>query len=171
MEDQQRSELTGTNTADTNNNTPQGTHHKPVTNPGGGATSKRERPLYGPHPTHPPTKHTNQHHTHARACVWRKQATTTQQPNNSSHTITTSPYHALPNQSSRWSQRQGNARHPSRTRKLSLTAPMVLHPPGCGRVGHHRAHTTVGPMRTTQSHGPHTQTPPKVDGTVSERSI
>ena len=31
---------------------------------------------------------------------------------------------------------------PSRTRKLSLTAPMVLHPPGCGRVGHHRAHTT-----------------------------
>ena len=29
---------------------------------------------------------------------------------------------------------------PSRTRKLSLTAPMVLHPPGCGRVGHHRAH-------------------------------
>ena len=29
---------------------------------------------------------------------------------------------------------------PSRTRKLSLTAPMVLHPPGCGRVGHHRAY-------------------------------
>ena len=27
---------------------------------------------------------------------------------------------------------------PSRTRKLSLPAPMVLHPPGCGRVGHHR---------------------------------
>ena len=31
---------------------------------------------------------------------------------------------------------------PFRTRKLSLTAPMVLHPPGCGRVGHHRAQTT-----------------------------
>ncbi len=27
---------------------------------------------------------------------------------------------------------------PSRTRKLSPTAPMVLHPPGCGRVGHRR---------------------------------
>ena len=44
---------------------------------------------------------------------------------------------------------------PSRTRKLSLTAPMVLHPPGCGRVGHHRAHTTVGPMRSPRSHGPY----------------
>ena len=36
----------------------------------------------------------------------------------------------------------GKRPDPSRTRKLSLTAPMVLHPPGCGRVGHHRAHTT-----------------------------
>ena len=61
------------------------------------------------------------------------------------HNTTKSSYRvilALPAQSSRWSQRQGNARHPSRTRKLSLTAPMVLHPPGCGRVGHHRAHTS-----------------------------
>ena len=36
----------------------------------------------------------------------------------------------------------GKRPDPFRTRKLSLTAPMVLHPPGCGRVGHHRAHTT-----------------------------
>src|SRR6195952_5823498 len=27
---------------------------------------------------------------------------------------------------------------PFRTRKLSLSAPMVLHPPGCGRVGRRR---------------------------------
>ena len=33
----------------------------------------------------------------------------------------------------------GKRPDPFRTRKLSLTAPMVLHPPGCGRVGHHRA--------------------------------
>ena len=29
---------------------------------------------------------------------------------------------------------------PFRTRKLRLPAPMVLHPPGCGRVGHRRPH-------------------------------
>lgn len=29
---------------------------------------------------------------------------------------------------------------PFRTRKLRPPAPMVLHPPGCGRVGHRRAH-------------------------------
>src|SRR5690349_7934115 len=31
---------------------------------------------------------------------------------------------------------------PFRTRKLSPPAPMVLHPGGCGRVGHRRTHTT-----------------------------
>ena len=31
---------------------------------------------------------------------------------------------------------------PSRTRKLRPPAPMVLRPPGRGRAGHHRAHTT-----------------------------
>ena len=39
---------------------------------------------------------------------------------------------------------------PFRTRKLRLPAPMVLHPPGCGRVGHRRLHTTTGGAR----HGP-----------------
>ena len=39
---------------------------------------------------------------------------------------------------------------PFRTRKLRLPAPMVLHPPGCGRVGHRRLHTTKGGAR----HGP-----------------
>ena len=157
-------ELTGTNRP-TQTTTP----HTPTRPPQGryvGVTGQtaanREASTIRSTPN-PPTNHTQR--------ASKATATRHKQPNNSSHTITTSLYHALPNQSSRWSQRQGNARHPSRTRKLSLTAPMVLHPPGCGRVGHHRAHTTVGPMRTTQSHGPHTQTHPKVDGTVSERSI
>ncbi len=39
---------------------------------------------------------------------------------------------------------------PSRTRKLRPTAPMVLHPPGCGRVGHRR--TT--PTRVEPPHPP-----------------
>src|SRR5205085_5941676 len=33
---------------------------------------------------------------------------------------------------------EGKRPDPSRTRKLSPPAPMVLHPPGCGRVGHRR---------------------------------
>ena len=34
---------------------------------------------------------------------------------------------------------------PSRTRKLRPTAPMVLHPGGCGRVGHRRTTITGSP--------------------------
>src|SRR5437763_16199216 len=34
---------------------------------------------------------------------------------------------------------------PFRTRKLSLTAPMVLQPKGCGRVGHRRTYLEEGP--------------------------
>src|SRR3954466_9717588 len=33
---------------------------------------------------------------------------------------------------------------PSRTRKLSQPAPMVLHPTGCGRVGRRRTSSSVG---------------------------
>ena len=39
---------------------------------------------------------------------------------------------------------QGKRPVPFRTRKLSLAAPMVLHPPGCGRVGHRRTHPPQG---------------------------
>lgn len=49
----------------------------------------------------------------------------------------------------RRSRRGGNARHPFRTRKLSPTAPMVLHLGGCGRVGHRRNTTTHGPLKHT----------------------
>ena len=45
----------------------------------------------------------------------------------------------------------GKRPDPSRTRKLSPTAPMVLHPPGCGRVGHRR--TTPQPGRAPHRRG------------------
>lgn len=48
---------------------------------------------------------------------------------------------------------------PFRTRKLRPPAPMVLHPPGCGRVGHRRAHNPK------QGRRPHTTTHPR-DGMV-----
>lgn len=46
---------------------------------------------------------------------------------------------------------------PSRTRKLSLSAPMVLHPRECGRVGRRRTYFVVGvtfgwPLRSFQGH-------------------
>src|SRR6185312_3278252 len=45
---------------------------------------------------------------------------------------------------------------PFRTRKLSLTAPMVLQPKGCGRVGHRRTYFEKGPGpgRDHESPGP-----------------
>ena len=38
---------------------------------------------------------------------------------------------------------EGERPVPFRTRKLSPPAPMVLHPPGCGRVGHRRTQTPL----------------------------
>ena len=103
-----------------------------VTVSGWGAGTEGERPLYGPQPTQP-----NQH---ARATRMRHDTRVGGRPHNQielSSDSCTYPHNRLGGHSDR-----DNARHPSRTRKLSLTAPMVLHPPGCGRVGHHRAHTT-----------------------------
>ncbi len=40
---------------------------------------------------------------------------------------------------------EGKRPAPFRTRKLSPPAPMVLHPPGCGRVGHRRTPTRLRP--------------------------
>ena len=42
---------------------------------------------------------------------------------------------------------------PSRTRKLRPPAPMVLRPPGRGRAGHHRAHTTPPPPTQNDGRG------------------
>ena len=121
-------ELTGTNRP-TQTTTPH-THRK--TGAGWGRQQlSAKRPLYGPHPTHP------LNHTHPRGVGGRRQRKV------GSHTTesTTRDGTALPTAVSVVTA-TGKRPAPSRTRKLSLTAPMVLHPPGCGRVGHHRAHTT-----------------------------
>ena len=97
--------------------------------PGVSNHSKAKRPLYGPHPTHT-TNHTRMRvlgvgsHTDNRIDSYQRRRPRTAHVVVSVVTAT------------------GKRPDPSRTRKLSLTAPMVLHPPGCGRVGHHRAHTT-----------------------------
>ena len=50
---------------------------------------------------------------------------------------------------------QGKRPVPFRTRKLSLAAPMVLHPRGCGRVGHRRTHPNrVNKKARTTRFGP-----------------
>ena len=69
--------------------------------PGGERYSMRERPLYGPHPTQPHTS------THTQRVVSGQP----RQPDNRITVTTIKTAHALPVQSSRWSQRQGNARH------------------------------------------------------------
>ena len=58
-----------------------------------------------------------------------------------------------------WSQHRGNAQPPFRTWKLSPAAPMVLQPPGCGRVGHrhntlHREGRTATACRPSRFCGP-----------------
>ncbi len=165
------SELTGTNRPTQNNPpTPQPNQtrnrDKGKQKKRGGQTRKQQppHPLYGPQPTHTQTN---------------KPATTTPPHNGGTHNRITQPPHHPPTPHtkkrghrgeqapppSRWSQQQGTRPDPSRTRKLSPPAPMVLHPPGCGRVGHHRAHTTPGPLgtRPTQAgrtpRGPDTYTP------------
>src|SRR3954471_13146133 len=56
---------------------------------------------------------------------------------------------------------------PSRTRKLSQPAPMVLHPTGCGRVGRRRTpfadggHLDDGPHRYRGAHCAHTELDPR----------
>ena len=50
----------------------------------------------------------------------------------------------------------GKRPEPFRTRKLSPTAPMVLHLGGCGRVGHHRNTTKHEGPPHHQVRGPHT---------------
>src|SRR5947208_279054 len=48
---------------------------------------------------------------------------------------------------------EGKRPVPSRTRKLSPPAPMVLHPTGCGRVGHRRTSFRQSPGRDIVSQG------------------
>ena len=69
--------------------------------PGVSDTACARRPLYGPHPTQPHTS------THTQRVVSGQP----RQPDNRITLTTIKTAHALPVQSSRWSQRQGNARH------------------------------------------------------------
>ena len=60
---------------------------------------------------------------------------------------------------------------PSRTRKLSLPAPMVLHPPGCGRVGHHRPpHKHKNGRHQTPLNPSLLTGPPRQAGHIQERT-
>lgn len=138
-------ELTGTNrptqtttphTHPPTRRTAAGREHK-VT--GGRQQLSAKRPLYGPHPTHPLN-----HHPSTPGWAVTKGSHTTESA--------TRDGTALPTVVSVVTA-TGKRPAPSRTRKLSLTAPMVLHPPGCGRVGHHRAHRERTSPRIYQDPG------------------
>ena len=120
-------ELTGTNRP-TQTTTP----HPPHNRGGVGETAaKCEASTIRSTPNPPPN------HPHPRGVGGRRQ----RQGSHTTESATTRDGTALPTAVSVVTA-TGKRPAPSRTRKLSLTAPMVLHPPGCGRVGHHRAHTT-----------------------------
>ena len=126
-------ELTGTNRP-TQTTTPPNTHHTPSVRgkPGGERYGKSEASTIRstPNPVHQP------HTTHAS--MWLPGAADTDNRTESHQTTAACTAHVVVSVVTATGKRPA----PSRTRKLSLTAPMVLHPPGCGRVGHHRAHTT-----------------------------
>ena len=114
------------------------------------------------------TQHNNQHHT----CHHRQEACC-------NHRFPTPPGTARTGCGARvtaviaWGKRPV----PFRTRKLRPTAPMVLHPGGCGRVGHRRntirsrppnthvsgglPHLTVQSLQTHHGGSPALTTPPK----------
>ena len=106
----QRAQPTGTNRPTRTTHTHTHTHPHQRPSAPGRAANQTPRPLRSPEPTHP-TPHTGAGHQGPR--------TTTPPP-------------------SRRPQRAGKRPDPYRTRKLSPPAPMVLPPPGSGRVGHHR---------------------------------
>ena len=115
----QRAQPTGTNrpTRTTHTHTPTHPHQRPSAP--GRAANQTPRPLRSPEPTHPTPPHAGGRPPGPR--------TTTPPP-------------------SRRPQRAGKRPDPYRTRKLSPPAPMVLPPPGSGRVGHHRnTHQPTGP--------------------------
>ncbi len=112
----------------------------------GRTTNPTQRPHHGPRSAHNDARHqlpttTSQHH---------KQKTA--HPTHAGHTR---PHRVWVGGHSG----AGHARHPSRTRKLSPPAPKVLHPHGCGRLGHRRPNPPPCPAPT---HGAgHTHTPAK----------
>ena len=123
--------LTGTNRPITYTTHPSRERIQKTFTPGKG-TKKQDclRPLCGSQPTNP-------------LLEARCTGTKPQQNNNTTDVVTTdfpTPAHQRVRGGARvtaviaWGKRPV----PSRTRKLRPTAPMVLHPGGCGRVGHRR---------------------------------
>ena len=70
---------------------------------------------------------------------------TTKQHHNCCNHHTSQPPHRGPGEKVTAVIAWGKRPVPFRTRKLRPTAPMVLHPGGCGRVGHRRTHIGRGP--------------------------
>ncbi len=162
MEDRQRPKPTGTNRP-TQTHTPTPTPHTKGTKGGDGTTrgtpppptpggdpapSTTPRPLCRPPPTHPPPpEQTNE----TAGGPVRPQPPTTPQSNTPQRATPTRAPHTPPHVSVVIAGRQRP--DPSRTRKLRPPAPMVLRPPGRGRAGHHRAHTTPPPTQNDGRRG------------------
>ena len=111
-----------------------------------GGTPHRAQPRvhYADH--HQPTPHPR---TNGGGGPVRPQPPTTPQSNTPQRATPARAPHTPPHVSVVIAGRQRP--DPSRTRKLRPPAPMVLRPPGRGRAGHHRAHTTPPhhPHKTT----------------------
>ena len=108
--------------------------------------------LIGRHEPHTPTRPRTPAPAPERAGAGGEPdpASTTQPRTNPPHPHTRGAGHQGPRTTtpppSRRPQRAGKRPDPYRTRKLSPPAPMVLPPPGSGRVGHHRnTHQPTGP--------------------------
>ena len=123
-------ELTGTNRP-TQTTPPTHTHHNTVRGTRGTTVSTKASTIRST--PNPPTTNPTHTHTLTRMCECV--------PGRDGH-HTSESTHRTAHPDVSVVTATGTRPDPSRTRKLSLTAPMVLHPPGCGRVGHHRAHTT-----------------------------
>ena len=143
--------LTGTNRPITYTTHPFRERIQKTFTPGKG-TKKQDclRPLCGSQPTNPlleeQTTTEQQHHTCGP--VRRAHVVTTRFPTPTPHTGR-GGCGARVTAVIAWGKRPV----PSRTRKLRPTAPMVLHPGGCGRVGHRR-NTIHGRGPPTQVGGP-----------------
>ena len=170
MEDRQRPKPTGTNRP-TQTHTPTPTPHTKGTKGGDGTTRgtpppphqggtrhrARTRVHYADH--HQPTPTPEQ-----TAAGGRRTTTTHNTTEQHPHAHHTTPPHVSVVIAGR--QRPD----PSRTRKLRPPAPMVLRPPGRGRAGHHRAHTTPPTTHTKRRPAGENKQQPDVLSRSSDRA-
>ena len=128
----------------------QGEHHPPHTR-GGPRTEHNPASTMQTTTNPPPTPGTNKRNGRGAGKTTTTHNTTEQHPTNR----TTRAPHTPPHVSVVIAGRQRP--DPSRTRKLRPPAPMVLRPPGRGRAGHHRAHTTPPTTHTKRRPGENKQ--------------